>query len=46
MLSQRSEEIFGVPTGLSDLDTLLGGLQKSVMLIIAGRPVPARPASC
>ncbi|MHC1782768.1 MAG: replicative DNA helicase [Anaerolineaceae bacterium] len=37
-LSARSEEIFGVPTGLIDLDRLLGGLQKSDLLIIAGRP--------
>ena len=38
LLSQRSDDIFGVPTGLSDLDKLLGGLQKSDLLIIAGRP--------
>ncbi len=37
-LSQRGDEIFGVPTGLIDLDNLLGGLQKSDLLIIAGRP--------
>ena len=37
-LSQRSEEIMGVPTGLIDLDKILGGLQKSDLLIIAGRP--------
>ena len=37
-LSQRDEEIFGVPTGLTDLDKLMGGLQKSDLLIIAGRP--------
>ncbi len=37
-LSRRDEEIFGVPTGLYDLDKLLGGLQKSDLLIIAGRP--------
>ncbi len=37
-LSQRSEEIMGVPTGLVDLDRLLGGLQKSDLLIVAGRP--------
>jgi replicative DNA helicase len=37
-LSRRSEEIYGVPTGLSDLDKLLGGLQKSDLLIVAGRP--------
>jgi replicative DNA helicase len=34
----RSEEIFGVPTGFIDLDRLLGGLQASDLLIIAGRP--------
>jgi replicative DNA helicase len=37
-LSKRNEEIFGVPTGLIDLDRLLGGLQKSDLLIVAGRP--------
>ncbi len=37
-LSHRSEEIYGVPTGLIDLDKLLGGLQKSDLLIVAGRP--------
>ena len=35
---RRDEEIYGVPTGLIDLDKLLGGLQKSDLLIIAGRP--------
>lgn len=38
VLSRRNEEFFGVPTGLKDLDTLLGGLQKADLLIIAGRP--------
>lgn len=37
-LSRRDGEIFGVPTGLVDLDRLLGGLQKSDLLIVAGRP--------
>lgn len=37
-LSKHDEEIFGVPTGLKDLDRLLGGLQKSDLLIVAGRP--------
>jgi replicative DNA helicase len=37
-LSRRSEEIYGVPTGLIDLDKLFGGLQKSDLLIVAGRP--------
>jgi replicative DNA helicase len=37
-LSQRAEETLGVPTGFIDLDRLLGGLQPSDFLIIAGRP--------
>ncbi len=37
-LSQRTDEVYGVPTGLYDLDKLMGGLQKSDLLIIAGRP--------
>lgn len=37
-LSRRDGDIFGVPTGLVDLDKLLGGLQKSDLLIVAGRP--------
>jgi replicative DNA helicase len=37
-LARRDEEIFGVPTGFIDLDRMLGGLQPSDLLIIAGRP--------
>ncbi|MCU0485719.1 MAG: replicative DNA helicase [Anaerolineales bacterium] len=37
-LSRRDDEIYGVPTGFIDLDRLLGGLQSSDLLIIAGRP--------
>ena len=37
-LAKRDEEIFGVPTGFVDLDKILGGLQPSDLLIIAGRP--------
>ncbi len=37
-LAARDEETFGVPTGFIDLDRLLGGLQPSDLLIIAGRP--------
>ncbi len=37
-LAARSEDTFGVPTGFIDLDRLLGGLQPSDLLIIAGRP--------
>jgi replicative DNA helicase len=37
-LAKRPEEFFGVPTGFIDLDKMLGGLQPSDLLIIAGRP--------
>ncbi len=37
-LAGRDEEILGVPTGFLDLDRLLGGLQKSDLIIVAGRP--------
>ncbi|MCJ7435535.1 MAG: replicative DNA helicase [Anaerolineales bacterium] len=37
-LAKRDEEIYGVPTGFVDLDKILGGLQPSDFLIIAGRP--------
>jgi replicative DNA helicase len=37
-LYQHRGEVVGVPTGLSDLDKLLGGLQRSDMIVVAGRP--------
>lgn len=37
-LVQRGEDTYGVPTGFVDLDKLLGGMQPSDFLIIAGRP--------
>jgi replicative DNA helicase len=37
-LSRRDEDTFGVPTGFIDLDRMLGGLQPSDLIIIAGRP--------
>lgn len=37
-LAGRSEEAYGVPTGFIDLDHMLGGLQPSDLLIVAGRP--------
>jgi len=37
-LSQRDDELVGVPTGFIDIDRMLGGLQPSDLLIIAGRP--------
>lgn len=38
LLYQQGADIVGVPTGLADLDKLLGGLQKSDLIIVAGRP--------
>ncbi len=43
-LSNRDEEILGVPTGFIDLDRLLSGLQPSDLLIIAGRPGQGKTA--
>ena len=43
-LAQRGEETLGVPTGFYDLDHLLGGLQPSDFLIIAGRPGTGKTA--
>ena len=41
----RNEEgIVGVPTGLTDLDDRLGGLHKSDLIIIAGRPSMGKTA--
>jgi replicative DNA helicase len=37
-LASRAGETYGVPTGFTDLDRLLGGLQPSDLLIVAGRP--------
>ncbi len=37
-LASRGDEIYGVPTGFTDLDRLLTGLQPSDLIIIAGRP--------
>ena len=36
--SQHQGELMGIPTGLKDLDRLLGGMQRSDLLILAGRP--------
>jgi replicative DNA helicase len=42
MQSARSDEIFGVPTGFIDLDYILGGMQKSDLIIVAGRPASGK----
>ena len=38
MAMQNDRGIVGVPTGLKDLDEKLGGLHKSDLIILAGRP--------
>ncbi len=41
---QNDQGIVGVPTGLTDLDQKLGGLHKSDLVIIAGRPSMGKTA--
>jgi len=41
---QNDEGIVGVPTGLKDLDSRLGGMHKQDLLIIAGRPSMGKTA--
>ena len=41
---QNEEGIVGVPTGLKDLDSKLGGLHKQDLIIIAGRPSMGKTA--
>ena len=41
---KNEEGIVGVPTGLTELDNRLGGLHKSDLLIIAGRPSMGKTA--
>lgn len=38
LLYQQGSDMVGVPSGLTDLDRLLGGFQKSDLIIVAGRP--------
>jgi replicative DNA helicase len=38
MLFQQDSPITGVPTGFNDFDDMTSGLQKSDMIIVAGRP--------
>lgn len=44
LISQRGGEMVGAPTGFIDLDKLLGGMQPSDFLIIAGRPGTGKTA--
>ena len=38
LLRERGDEFIGVPTGFSDLDKMLSGLNKSDLVIVAARP--------
>ena len=44
MAMQNDQGIVGVPTGLTDLDEKLGGLHKSDLIILAGRPSMGKTA--
>jgi replicative DNA helicase len=45
-LARHQDETIGVPTGFIDLDRLLGGMQPSDLLIIAGRPGQGKSGFC
>jgi replicative DNA helicase len=45
-LARHRDETLGVPTGFIDLDRLLGGMQPSDLLIIAGRPGQGKSGFC
>lgn len=44
-LSQQRGTLTGVPTGLTDLDRLLGGLQRSDLVVLAARPSVGKSAA-
>ncbi len=44
MAMQSDQGLVGVPTGLTDLDEKLGGLHKSDLIILAGRPSMGKTA--
>jgi replicative DNA helicase len=45
-LRDRKTRITGLPTGLFDLDDLLGGLQPAHMYVVAGRPGMGKSSLC
>ncbi len=44
MLAERGEHITGVPSGYSDLDSCLSGLQPSNLIIVGARPAMGKTA--
>lgn len=45
-LYAHQDELLGVPTGFIDLDRLLGGLQRSDLILIAARPSVGKTSLC
>ncbi|MEX0788936.1 MAG: replicative DNA helicase [Anaerolineales bacterium] len=45
-LARHQDETIGVPTGFIDLDRVLGGMQPSDLIIIAGRPGQGKSGFC
>ena len=45
-LSRNQDRLMGVPTGFTMLDRLLGGLQKSDLIILAARPAMGKTSFC
>lgn len=45
-LARHRDETIGVPSGFIDLDRLLGGMQPSDLLIVAGRPGQGKSGFC
>ena len=43
-LYHKKEQIIGVPTGFTDMDRLTSGLQKSDLVVVAGRPSMGKTA--
>ena len=43
-LYQRKENITGIPTGFHDMDVMTAGLQKSDLIVLAGRPSMGKSA--
>lgn len=44
LLRDRGDEFIGIPTGFTDLDRMLSGLNKSDLVIIAARPSMGKTA--
>jgi replicative DNA helicase len=44
LLYNNKDEITGVPTGFTDLDKMINGMQNSDLIIIAGRPAMGKTA--